>query len=169
MHNGRSREKKLMCLFDCAKSYDVGVAATTNNNKLKAKNVCVFHLLRRAHKSVHRCLSSFVRCCCCCWLKPCFKRKPYKKENRNNPMHTNVHTRTNTCICVWIHMGLRQPMYVCVRNTYNVSHLHARPYSIQHIIIILHILYTYSRFIQQTTHDFQYTHTYNTVARTLWC
>lgn len=140
------------------KSCDVGAAATTNNNKLKAKSICVFHLLRRAHKQVG---TSAVLIVVCTLLQPYSKENRIKKkiETKSNAYKcTHTHTPSELCVCECIHTGCA---YVCVCvyvNTYYVSHLHARPYSIQHIIINIQYMYTHSRFIQQTTHDFQYTH-----------
>lgn len=75
-HRGKTER---MRLFDCAKVVMFGAAATTNNNKLKAKIVCVFHLLRRAHTSRYIDVLIVGLYAAVAVLK----RKPYKKENRS--------------------------------------------------------------------------------------
>lgn len=136
-HRHRGKTKR-MRLFDCAKVVMFGAAATTNNNKLKAKIVCVFHLLRRAHTSRYIDVLIVVRMP----LLPCSKENRTKKKietqsNAHKCTHTHTRRRAYLCVCVCVREYIRAAP-LCVRvygNTYYVSHLHARPYSIQHIII----------------------------------
>lgn len=75
------------------------VAATTKKYQL-TKNVCVSSSTSK--RSVHRrCRCRAYRCCFVCWLYYCsrvLKRKSYEKENRNNPMHTQIHWHYGPCV-----------------------------------------------------------------------
>lgn len=101
MHIGTAAKLKewMNAAIRLRKSCNVGAAATTNNNKLKAKNVCIFHLLRRAHTSryIVVCLSSFVCRCCRARQENRIKKKIETKSNAHKCTRRHTYEGQHTC------------------------------------------------------------------------